>query len=51
MRSRRQTKYQPVGLPVSPSLECEVTTKRTLGSSGMIGDVQLISSISFAVII
>ena len=36
-----RTKYQPVGLPVSPNLLWEVTTKRTLGSSGMITGVQL----------
>lgn len=25
------TRYQPVGLPVSPIFECEVRTKRTFG--------------------
>ena len=34
-----RTKYQPVGLPVSPIFPWEVRTKRTLGSSGMIAGV------------
>lgn len=30
-RRVRQTRYQPVGLPVSPIFECDVRTKRTRG--------------------
>jgi hypothetical protein len=35
---RRLTRYQPVGLPVSPSLLWEVRTTRILGESAILSE-------------